>query len=158
MKKTFFFIILLVCIKTPAQTQTKTEIKKNLLEGLWLFRAQRTSNALDKGFIPTTPGTFKMVASDGKFTNFSINGYNAMIGTDGYGHIESDSIYVESVQRSIIPSLVGKDNRLVYKLKNNNLYLKFFLEKNTIDQDVNIWIEEIWEKIEMPKANPYLIR
>ena len=124
-----------------------------------MFKAQKTSNNIESGYIPTNPGTFKIISSDGKFTNFNNLGYNAVIGTDGLYHIESDSTYIESIKRSVIPSLVGKDNRLVYKLKDNKLYIKFFLEKNSLNQDVNIWIEEIWEKVQIPEnTNPYLIK
>lgn len=161
MKKniTPLLLTLMLCFISSIKAQSKPEIKKNILEGLWMFKAEKTSDKIEKGFIQTIPGTFKIISSDGKFTNFSTRGYNAIIGTDGLCHIESDSIYIESVQRSVIPILIGKDNRLVYKLDNNKLYLKFFLEKNAINQDVNIWIEEIWEKIQMPNdTNSNLIK
>lgn len=159
MKKNIPFLLLIfICSVLPINAQSNIENKANILEGIWIFRAQKTSNNSEKGFIPTIPGTFKIISSDGKFSNFSIRGYNAIIGTDGLYNVESDSIYVESIQRSVIPSLIGKDNKLVYKLDNNKLFLKFFLEKNAINQDVNIWIEEIWEKVQMPIQTTSIIK
>lgn len=160
MKKitTYFFTAFLLCFISTVKAQSKTEIKKNVLEGIWMLKAEKKSNNLEMGYIPSPPATFKIISSDGKFINFSTRGNNAVIGTDGLCHIESDSIYIETIERSVIPSLVGKNNKLIYKLNNNKLFLKFYLEKNSINQTVNIWIEEIWEKIEMPKTNPNLIR
>ncbi len=151
MRKTITFLSLLfICSILPTHAQSGIKNKANILEGIWLFKGQKTSDKPDMGFVPMNTGVLKIISSDGKFTNFTPNPYKIIIGTDGIGHIESDSIYIESVKHSVIPGLIGKDNRLIYKLRDNFLYLKFFLEKNALNQDVNIWIEEVWEKAQMP--------
>ncbi|MBA0884263.1 DUF4488 domain-containing protein [Flavobacterium undicola] len=151
MKKNIPFLLLFfICSVLQTNAQTNIKNKANILEGIWLFKSQKTSDKPEMGFVPMNTGILKIISSDGKFTNFTPNPYKIIIGTDGLCHVKSDSIYVESVQHSVIPSLIGKDNRLIYKLHDNFLYLKFFLEKNAINQDVNIWIEEIWEKAQMP--------
>lgn len=153
MKKKALYVLTLIAMSSfvLASAQSKLNEKHRALEGVWTFKALRSSNMLEKGFRPAAPGTLKIISTDGKFTNLSVMQARTIISTDGLFKVESDSIFVESVKRSLNPSLIGKDNKLFFRMEGNNkLYIKFFLEKNALNEKMNIWMEELWEKAEMP--------
>lgn len=153
MKKIIPYLLFFVVTSSlfPTNAQSKIDEKSKLLEGIWMLKAERASNRLKMGFLPVNPGSFKIISTDGKFTNFIMKNFNTFINVDGLFHVESDTVFVESIKRSLNPSLIGKNNKLFFKMeKNNKLYLKWFLEKNFLDQKIDIWVEEVWEKVEMP--------
>ncbi|UFH35304.1 DUF4488 domain-containing protein [Flavobacterium acetivorans] len=153
MKKKTLHVLTLIAISSffLANAQSKINEKSKALEGVWTCKAERSSNLLEMGFRPAMPGTLKIISADGKFTNIRVMQSKTVITIDGLFKVESDSIFVESIKRSLNSVLIGKENRLLFRMEGNNkLYIKWFLEKNQLNQKMNIWIEELWEKAEMP--------
>jgi hypothetical protein len=152
MTKITLYVLTLVATSSfyLANAQSKINEKSKALEGVWMIKAERSSNLLEMGFRPAMPGTLKIITSDGKFTNLRVMQTKTIITVDGLFKVESDTIFVESIKRSLNSSLIGKDNKLFFRMEGNNkLYIKWFLQKNALDEKMDIWVEELWEKAEM---------
>lgn len=160
MKKASLYVLTLIATSSffLASAQSKINEKSKALEGVWMCKAERSSNLPEMGFRPAMPGTLKIISPDGKFTNIKVLQSRTIITIDGLFKVESDSVFVESVKRSLNPSLIGKDNKLFFRMEGNNkLYLKWFAPKNLLGNNTDIWIEEFWEKAEMPSPQSNLI-
>ena len=96
----------------------------------------------------------KKITPDGKFSNFTTSGTYTVIITDGLLIVESETVFTESIEHSIHPNLKGLNNKLQFRIENDNkLYLKWFSPKNQLDNTADIWVEELWEKVETPNSN-----
>ena len=111
---------------------------------------------------PNIPGelkpsnTFKVLSNDGRIVNFTvIPGSDAII--TGYGTWKqlTDDSYKESIEKNIhLPMLDNKDNILQFEIKEDYLYLKFFIKKDLHGNELNAWFYETWKRMEMPAKFP----
>lgn len=156
MKKIFVYTVTLFLIASffLSCAQTKINETPKNLQGVWILKANRTSDKLELGFLPVMSNLIKMITPDGKFSNIAAGGTNAFIVTDGLFKVESATVFTESIKRSIYSNLIGMNNSLQFRIENENkLYLKWFAPKNVINNNTDIWVEELWEKVEIPRSN-----
>ena len=113
--------------------------------GLWEVKAIHNSD--ETGYKITPPGMFKMVQSDGRFTNFMSTEEGAIITVDGSYTLKGD-LYTESIVNSFNKSQEGKDNPLQIKLSHDNfMYLRWFQPIDELGVEQNRWVEEIWQRV-----------
>lgn len=154
MKKIFIYAatLVLICFFSLANAQT-IKTPENL-QGVWMLKSSRTSDKLELGFLPEMSNFMKKITPDGKFSNFTTSGTYTVIITDGLLIVESETVFTESIEHSIHPNLKGLNNKLQFRIENDNkLYLKWFSPKNQLDNTADIWVEELWEKVETPNSN-----
>lgn len=131
-----------------AQQQT-TSTPDSPLYGLWTLVGENVNGK----FKPTVRSNkiFKMITKDNQFMNFIITGERSLISAFGGVELRSDSVYVEKIEKSLNTTLNGEDNEMHYNIKEDNLlYVRFFLEKNALNQPLNQWYEELWIRVMMP--------
>ena len=112
--------------------QKKGNFKAADLNGIWQLCHYVSES-------PNIPGelkpsnTFKVLSNDGRIVNFTvIPGSDAII--TGYGTWKqlTDDSYKESIEKNIhLPMLDNKDNILQFEIKEDYLYLKFFIKRIT---------------------------
>lgn len=113
--------------------------------GLWEVKAIHNSDESGYKIIP--PGMFKMVQSDGRFTNFMSTDDGAIITVDG-SYTLKDNLYTESIINSFNKSQEGKDNPLQIKMPHSNfMYLRWFQPIDELGVIQNRWVEEIWQRV-----------
>lgn len=113
----------------PAQKAAHTA--KNPLEGLWALKGERIDGRVSPRVMNLS--SFKLIAADKSFINFTVSPADAKITAKGRVEILSDTVFVEHVEQALNGTLNGKANELRYELENGNiLYVKFFIEKNTL--------------------------
>lgn len=96
------------------------------LEGLWTLAGER----IDGVNVPGVPNrSFKMIAKDKTFTNFSITHQRSFISVTGTVEILSDSVYIENVGKSMNSTLDGKAINCVIVLKEKMYCMSNFLSK-----------------------------
>ena len=85
MKKITLYVLSLIATSSffLANAQTKINETPKDLQGVWILKANRTSDKLELGFLPTNSNLMKMITPDGKFSNLSVMGSNAVICTEG---------------------------------------------------------------------------
>lgn len=134
-----------LCVQTFAQDNHESQ---SPLIGLWVLKGVRIEGSL----MPHgSQSTFKLIASDKTFINFTVMPQNSLITAKGTIDFVSDSIFVENIDKSMNSSFNGKSNELQYQLEEENLlYVKFFVEKSSTGQNLNQWYEEVWMRVEMP--------
>lgn len=121
--------------------------KKNPIEGLWVFRGQRVNGEVS---LQKNLNTFKLISTDNSLLNFVASPEKPFITLKGHVEVLSDSVFVEHIEKALNSSLNGKASELQYKIEEDRLlYVKFFIEKNSLNQPINLWFEEIWERVEM---------
>lgn len=151
--KKFFFSLLFISLLNVEFGYTQKV--KNELVGIWEHKGERSSDAYQMGLRKAPPGKYKIINSDGTFINFNVYLPSSVVSLYGTWKTIADTILIESIERSINPSLTGKNNKLIYKIKDKKfLYLKWFLEKNMANKKDDIWIEELWQRVEFPVNNP----
>lgn len=113
--------------------------------GLWEVKAIHNSD--EAGYEITPPGMFKMIQTDGRFTNFMSTSDGAIITVDGAYTLNGD-LYTESIINSFNKSQEGKDNLLQIKMSHENfMYLRWFQPIDELGVVQNRWVEEIWQRI-----------
>ena len=148
LKSILVVVTFVLCVQTYAQNNGENQ---SPLVGLWSLKGVRVEGALmpHRG-----QSTFKHIASDKTFMNFMVLPQNSMITAKGTIDVVSDSVFIENIDKSINSSFNGKSNELQYQLEEENLlYVKFFVEKSSIGQNLNQWYEEVWLRVEMPEES-----
>lgn len=151
-----FIVILSGCVTANVQTTTvNQESQKNQLPekltGIWEYEGIRVGSRYGQGFNKVHSGQFKVYGGDGSFANFSAGRQNALISSIGSWEALSDSSIVEHVNRSIHSGLTGKNDTLYYQLNNEGvLYLKWHRNTTNNGNRTDIWVEEIWHRVDFP--------
>ncbi len=158
MKKLYLFTLLsfiMLLVSGGAMAQKKGNFKAADLNGIWQLCHYVSES-------PNIPGelkpsnTFKVLSNDGRIVNFTvIPGSDAII--TGYGTWKqlTDDSYKESIEKNIhLPMLDNKDNILQFEIKEDYLYLKFFIKKDLHGNELNAWFYETWKRMEMPAKFP----
>lgn len=164
-KKCFllFAIILSGCATSKiARTTSTPPVQNNKLAekliGIWEFSRIKTSNSPQPGFVKAQRGQFKVYGGDSTFTNFGVSMSSAVISSEGKWEAISDSVIVEHVNRSMHQGLIGKNDTLYFKLNNQGvLYLKWHRTDDNNGNPADVWVEELWRKIDLPQeagSNP----
>lgn len=113
---------------------------------------------IDGGIMPQRGhSSFKLILPDKTFMNFMVMPQESVITAKGNMEFVSDSVFIENVEKSANSTLDGKANVLQYQLENETLlYVKFFIEKSSLGQDINQWYEEVWMRVEMPDQKEHI--
>lgn len=124
LSKTIFvtaaFVILFCC----SSFVNKDYNSATSLKGIWeLFVNNR----------PT--GFLKILATDGKLTNIAMTNSGFVETLKGTYEIQSDSVYIEKIEKSVDHTLNGINNKMVYKMDNENtLTIMFFVNGHSLTE------------------------
>ena len=120
--------------------------------GVWTLESKVVDNLGKVG--PTYPGYFMVVDSDGSYKIFVYNNRSGGILTsEGKMVVESNNVLIEHIKHHINFSLIGKSNRIEYKVENDRYYKTFFIEKDMIGGEYNRQEHEIWKRVRMPEVD-----
>lgn len=141
-----FFFLMMVCLLVGIPATAKKHVSDSQLVGVW----QMCSVTFDNGrpvvnFLPF----LKALNSDGTFTNMEMRQGPrfSMISTTGTWKISSDSVYVESIKRSVYdPGFDGKDNNLGFCFQGPD-----FLVLKYSDAHKTKFVEEYWVRVVLPE-------
>lgn len=155
MKRIYYFVLLatLLLIATDTFAQSEEKPQPSSLTGIWQICFSAVKNP-DGTLNVRTGNAFKMLNADGSFTNimFNVRGGQSVITGVGTYKQTSDSTYVESINKSVNPTLNGKDNELRFHLKDGKfLHIKFYVEQYSNGSPLGRWLEEVWVKMEQPE-------
>lgn len=138
--------------KAPGSQDNKHPEK---LTGIWEFKGMKAGDN-NPGFTRVQPGQFKLTGGDGAFANFGMMLRGAAMSSKGTWEAISDSVIVEQVNNSIHRGLTGKLDTLYFKLGGRGLlYLKWHRGEDNAGNPADVWIEELWEKIDLPRGAGY---
>ncbi len=141
------FLLICVFIISASCSTSRNIVDRGAdsIVGLWEVKAIHNSN--EAGYQISPHGLFKMVQSDGRFTNFMSTKDGAIITVDGSYTIDGD-LYTESIINSFNKSQEGKDNPLQIKMSHGNfMYLRWFQPVDEFGIEQNRWVEEIWQRV-----------
>lgn len=155
MKRIYYFVLLATLLLTATGTfaQSVEKPQSSELTGIWQICSSAVKNP-DGTMNVRTGNSFKMLNADGSFTNimFNMGEVQSIITATGTYKQTSDSTYVESINKSVNPTLNGKNNELRFHLKNGKLlHIKFYIEQYSNGSPLGRWLEEVWVKIEQPE-------
>lgn len=118
--------------------------------GVWALVRMAVDNVGQTRVVYT--GHYMVVDSSGKYTIFVGNMSGAVITSEGYILVESPSVYIEQIDRSMNRYLNGRSNRIDYKLENDCLQKSFFIEKDDLDGHHSRQEQETWRRVSMPQV------
>lgn len=145
-KAIMLIILISLCGRVFAQDKDESQ---SSLQGLWVLMGMRVKGEVTP---QRNHSAFKLISPDNTFMNFMVMPQQSVITAKGTVDVVSDSVFVENVEKSVNSTLNGKTTELAYEVKNKRLlYVKFFIEKSSLGQDINQWYEEVWKLVEMPE-------
>ncbi|EJW94578.1 hypothetical protein EVA_17312, partial [gut metagenome] len=137
----------MLLVSGGAMAQKRGNFKAADLKGIWQLCHYVSESSNIPGELKPS-NTFKVLSDDGRIVNFTvIPGSDAII--TGYGTWKqlTDDSYKESIEKNIhLPMLDNKDNILQFEIKDNYLYLKFFIKKDLNGNELNAWYYETWKR------------
>lgn len=133
---------------TPNNMDKAVE-KSSRLDGFWQFKGQSVGGSQ---FQPARGYTAKILLN-GSFKTFKVLGNKTIITGEGNFDVVTDDYYIENITNHLNTTLIGKSQKTEYRLEDNMLYVKFFVEKSNLGTDLNMWYEEVWERIDLQSTN-----
>lgn len=128
----------------------KATDKASRLDGFWQFKGQSVGGSQ---FQPARIYTAKVLLN-GSFKTFIVSQNKTIITGEGNFDEVTDDYYIETITNHTNTTLIGKSQKMEYRLEDNMLYVKFFIEKSNLGTDLNMWYEEVWERINLQNSNP----
>lgn len=128
----------------------KTPEKAYRLDGFWQFKGQQVGGS---PFQPPRIYTAKILLN-GSFKTFNVVENKTSISGEGSFEVVSDDTYIETITNHMNTTLIGKSQKMEYRLEGNMLYVKFFIEKSNLGTDLNMWYEEVWERVDLQSHSP----
>lgn len=151
MKRRMHYFILLVSCFLLANTVFAHEAAKeetDQFKGIWQY-CPSFRKAAD-GSLEGIPGNiFKIFTADGEMTTFQFHPQKgeALITGLGTYEVTSDTTYVECIDKSSNPTVVGKKNLMKFHFDGKFMYIRFYLEKWADGSPCESWQEEVWMRV-----------
>lgn len=101
------------------------------------------------------PGTFMVINSNAAYTIFVYTDGGAIITSQGVILVDSSDEYIEVISQHVNKSLIGKSNRIDYKLGPNYLNKSFWIEKDKYGEDYNRQVDETWKRAKIPAEGEF---
>lgn len=157
MKKIIVIMLAVMIGLCAASAKGPRNISKHKLCGIW--QNCFISMEQNKPVVHFTP-YMKVLNSDGSFVNMGIrtDSQCCFIRTMGRWSVESDSVYVEHIDRSITtPGIIGRDNKIHFLLQGDDfVVLKYKIPGNK-QWGIEYWVRVIEpDRIEPGSAIPHV--
>ena len=135
------FIASFVMCNKQVEKPSENELQDSELVGIWTSESKLVDSLGQ--LAPYYSGYFMIVHSDGSYKMFDYNNMNGgNLTSEGTMVVESDDILIEHIKHHTYSSLIGKSNRIEYKIENDRFYKTFSVENDIY--------HETWRRVRMP--------